>query len=324
MKEIRVMPASPSYFTGVPRYTDDVLALAALLRKHQLLPRVPPSEASKVAWKKLSEYRIELAEPVAVKGYGILLSLLKRLNCIHPSVIPDEVVQALNKYKRQVQPHENQAKPILIDSWGRAKAIGRRKSSSAMVYVVEGQGECFINGRTISDYFGRVHDRESAVWALKATQRLDKYNVWAKVEGGGTTGQAEAITLGVARALLAHEPALKPALRKGEICLSFRECIETNTNDSQLVVSRAIPEEWRERSPASSRQEKCLPGSSVSIFMLWSFFHCTATMYISDCATTFNVQASALSLPNLANSTYVCHQQCFIIMLSRACMLLVG
>ncbi|KAF1819920.1 uncharacterized protein K489DRAFT_344049 [Dissoconium aciculare CBS 342.82] len=217
MKEIRVVPASPSYFTGTPRYTDDVLSLAVLLRRYQLLPRVPMAEATRVAWKKLSEYRIELAEPVRVKGYGILLSLLKRMNCIHPSVMPEEVVTALNKYKRQVQPHDNPAKPIPIDSWGRAKGIGRRKSSSAMVYLVEGQGECFVNGRTIADYFSRIHDRESAVWALKATSRLDKYNVWAKVEGGGTTGQAEAITLGLAKALLAHEPALKPALRKAGV-----------------------------------------------------------------------------------------------------------
>ena len=51
----------------------------------------------------------------------------------------------------------------------------------------------------------------------KATQRLDKYNVWALTKGGGTTGQAEAITLAVAKALLAHEPALKPALRRAGV-----------------------------------------------------------------------------------------------------------
>ena len=73
-----------------------------------------------------------------------------------------------------------------------------------------------VNGKKLTEYFGRLHDRESAVWALKATQRLDKYNVWALATGGGTTGQAESITLGLARALLAHEPDLKPALRRGE------------------------------------------------------------------------------------------------------------
>ncbi|KAH9828232.1 37S ribosomal protein S9, mitochondrial, partial [Teratosphaeria destructans] len=97
------------------------------------------------------------------------------------------------------------------------RAVGRRKSSRAIVALVEGEGEALVNERSLSDYFGRVHDRESAVWALKATGRLDKYNVWALVKGGGTTGQAEAITLAVAKALLAHEPDLKPALRRAGV-----------------------------------------------------------------------------------------------------------
>ena len=45
---------------------------------------------------------------------------------------------------------------------------------------------------------------------------MDKYNVWALVKGGGTTGQAEAVTLGAAKALMVFEPALKPALRRGK------------------------------------------------------------------------------------------------------------
>ncbi|OAA71594.1 37S ribosomal protein S9 [Cordyceps fumosorosea ARSEF 2679] len=84
----------------------------------------------------------------------------------------------------------------------------------ARAFVVEGTGEVLVNGKTLGEAFGRVHDRESAIWALLATGRLDKYNVWALVEGGGTTGQAEAMTMAVAKGLLAHEPALKPALRK--------------------------------------------------------------------------------------------------------------
>ena len=82
---------------------------------------------------------------------------------------------------------------------------------------MEGTGEVLVNGKNIVQAFPRLHDRESALWALKVTQRLDKYNVWALVEGGGVTGQAESITLALARALLVHEPALKPALRRGEL-----------------------------------------------------------------------------------------------------------
>ncbi|KAF2726038.1 hypothetical protein K431DRAFT_280076 [Polychaeton citri CBS 116435] len=214
MKSIRVVPASPSYFTATPHYTDNLLELSALLRRYQILPKSAPGLAPRVAWKTFAQYKTEVGEPVKAARYTKILTLLKRLNYIHPSLMPKEVSRVLDRYKRLVQPHLNQPKPIVVDEHGKSRAVGKRKSSSAVVYVVEGEGECMINGRTIADYFSRLHDRESAVWALKATQRVDKYNVWAIVKGGGTTGQAEAITLGVAKALLAHEPDLKPALRR--------------------------------------------------------------------------------------------------------------
>lgn len=216
LRRVRIIPASPSYFTATPRFTDDILHVSSLLRKYELLPRVSPEEAPKVAWKRLQQYKTELGEPVREMRYDMLLKLLDRLNQIHPALLPVEVQRMLEGFKRSVQPSMLKAKPIPIDELGRARAVGRRKSSHAAVFLVEGEGECLINGRSLTEYFGRLHDRESALWALKATQRLDKYNVWAVVKGGGTTGQAEAITLGVAKALAAHEPGLEQLLRKGE------------------------------------------------------------------------------------------------------------
>jgi small subunit ribosomal protein S9 len=130
--------------------------------------------------------------------------------------MPSVVKLALHQYKRDIDPVLNKPKPILIDKFGRALAAGRRKSSVARAWVVEGTGEYLVNGKTLAETFSRIHDRETAIWALKATERVDKYNVWALVEGGGTTGQVEALTLAIAKALLAHEPALKPALRRGK------------------------------------------------------------------------------------------------------------
>lgn len=163
------------------------------------------------------EYRNAVAETVKSSKYHKILNALNQLNQIHPSVRPAEVVEVLNEFKKVINPFENSAKPIRIDSAGRALGIGKRKASSARAWVVEGTGEVLVNGKTLAEMFGRIHDRESAIWALKSTDRIDKYNVWALVSGGGTTGQAEALTLAVGRALLAHEPALKPALRRGEI-----------------------------------------------------------------------------------------------------------
>ncbi|TKA26667.1 hypothetical protein B0A50_04775 [Salinomyces thailandicus] len=214
LRRLRIAPASPSYFTATPKYTDDLLMLSALHRRHQLLPILPPGQAPRVAWKTIDQYKTELAEPVRAKMYGVLVQLLKRLNYIHPSLLPEEVATALQGFKREVQPHLNVPKPVPVSQYGVAVAVGRRKSASATVHLVEGTGEVVINGKSLSEYFGRLHDRESCVWALKATARLDKYNMWVVTDGGGTTGQAEAIMLGVGRALLALEPDLKMAVRR--------------------------------------------------------------------------------------------------------------
>ena len=212
----RVVPASPSYFTGRPRFSDNLLSLQNLLREYQTLPTVEPALAPRVAWKTVIQYRLVVGEPVRSAKYNLVLRILKRLNQIHPQLMPPELQDEMQIYKRDVDPYENVPKPGVIDEFGRSYGVGRRKSSSAKVYLVQGSGEVLINGKSINTVFGRIHDRESALWALKATGRMDKYNVWALVTGGGTTGQAEAMTLGAAKALMVHEPALKPALRRGE------------------------------------------------------------------------------------------------------------
>lgn len=263
LQRIRIVPASPSYFTATPRYTDDLLNLSGLLRKHQLLPQLPPGQAPRIAWKTYEQYKAEVDEPVQETRYNRLLEIIKRLNYIHPALVPEEVTAALDRFKRTLQPFLNKPKPILVDQYGRARASGRRKSSTASVYVVEGTGEAIVNGKSLTEYFGRLHDRESAVWALKATQRLDKYNVWAVASGGGTTGQAEAIMLAVSKALMAHEPDLKPALRLGKDMTFCFHRDSLLTRYSQLAPSHVTPSVSRGRSPVSSRLARCLPGSSV-------------------------------------------------------------
>lgn len=167
------------------------------------------------------EYRNMSGEQILATKWYKAVKILQRLNHIHPSLMPEEVTVALNKFKRNINPYQKIVKEPYVDSMGRTFGAGRRKTSTARAYLVEGSGEVLINGKTLVDAFGRIHDRESAIWPLKATDRIGKYNLWALVQGGGgTTGQAEALTLAVAKALLAHEPALKPALRRGK----FRLC----------------------------------------------------------------------------------------------------
>ncbi|MGL5233431.1 MAG: 30S ribosomal protein S9 [Empedobacter falsenii] len=79
--------------------------------------------------------------------------------------------------------------------------IGRRKTSVARVYLQEGNGEIFINGRELANYFPTAVLQYKVVQPFLITGTTEKYNVDIKVFGGGITGQAEAIRLAISRAL---------------------------------------------------------------------------------------------------------------------------
>jgi small subunit ribosomal protein S9 len=92
-------------------------------------------------------------------------------------------------------------------------AVGRRKTSVARVSVAPGAGKITINRRSFEQYFPLATLREDVVKPLAATQTMGKYDVRVNVEGGGTTGQAGAIRLGIARALVALSEENKALLR---------------------------------------------------------------------------------------------------------------
>ncbi len=90
---------------------------------------------------------------------------------------------------------------------------GRRKSSIARVRLVEGKGTITINGKDIDEYLGTETLKVIVRQPLTATNTLDKYDVICKVQGGGFTGQAGAIRLGIARALLEANNEYRPVLK---------------------------------------------------------------------------------------------------------------
>ena len=91
---------------------------------------------------------------------------------------------------------------------------GRRKSSVARVRLKPGTGKFIVNERTLEDYIGVQNLRTLALLPLTLTENTKKYDSVVSVEGGGISGQAGAISLGIARALLEASAELKPALRK--------------------------------------------------------------------------------------------------------------
>ena len=91
---------------------------------------------------------------------------------------------------------------------------GRRKSSIARVWLVPGKGSIKINKRTLDNYFGRESLSTVVEKPLELVNKKNELDVFAKVEGGGITGQAGAIQHGIARALLQYDPTLRSILKK--------------------------------------------------------------------------------------------------------------
>ncbi|QSQ09003.1 30S ribosomal protein S9 [Koleobacter methoxysyntrophicus] len=91
---------------------------------------------------------------------------------------------------------------------------GRRKEAVARVRLIPGQGNITINDRSLDDYFGYDTLKVIVKQPLVLTETIDKFDVIAKVEGGGFTGQAGAIRHGIARALLKADGELRPVLKK--------------------------------------------------------------------------------------------------------------
>jgi len=94
------------------------------------------------------------------------------------------------------------------------RGIGRRKCAIAQVKLLPGSGEIIINGKPYQQVFTRVEHRHAVEIPFKATDTMGRYNAEIKVVGGGMTGWAGAIRLGIARALVAVNEHFKPLLRK--------------------------------------------------------------------------------------------------------------
>ena len=91
---------------------------------------------------------------------------------------------------------------------------GRRKTSAARVFLRKGNGAIEVNGKPLDQFFGRETSRMIVRQPLELTQMSDKFDVKVNVAGGGITGQAGAIRLGIARALVEYDETLKAPLRR--------------------------------------------------------------------------------------------------------------
>ena len=91
---------------------------------------------------------------------------------------------------------------------------GRRKTSTARVFIKPGSGNIVINGRGLDQYFGRETSRMVVRQPLELVEAIDKFDVNVTVKGGGASGQAGAIRHGITRALIDYDEELRSSLRK--------------------------------------------------------------------------------------------------------------
>jgi small subunit ribosomal protein S9 len=121
---------------------------------------------------------------------------------------------------------------------------GRRKRSTARVFMRPGSGRVEVNGKSLEDYLPRETARMIVRQPLELTETTDQFDLKINVDGGGASGQAGAIRHGLARALVAYNPQLRPTLKRAGLL----------TRDARQVERKKIGKRKARRSPQFSKR----------------------------------------------------------------------
>ena len=125
----------------------------------------------------------------------------------------------------QTTVNKDKVKKIKLNFKDSKYSTGRRKKSIAKVWVKKGSGKIFVNGKIMGDYFKRPVHQLIVTRPLEITNVINNYDVKCSVKGGGLSGQAGAIILGISKALISHDENFKKNLKKDKL----------TTRDSRIV-----------------------------------------------------------------------------------------
>ena len=127
---------------------------------------------------------------------------------------PDADDKAGRRQREEALQEETaKARVRIVDDQGRAHGVGKRKTSVARVWLREGPGHFMVNRRPYDDYFPSLPRRNDLLAPFFVTETLGKFDVMAAVQGGGPTGQAQALRHGIARALQHWDPEMRASLK---------------------------------------------------------------------------------------------------------------
>ena len=136
-------------------------------------------------------------------------------------------------------------------------ATGRRKSSTARVFLRPGKGEIVVNKRTLESYFGRATARNLVRQPLEVVDRLENFDLYITVKGGGASGQAGAIRHGIARALVAFDEQHGEAGGAGGAAETFRRLLRAKglmTRDARETERKKMGHHKARKSPQYSKR----------------------------------------------------------------------
>ena len=120
----------------------------------------------------------------------------------------------------------NNPKKVKLDFKESRYATGRRKKSIAKIWIKKGTGKFYVNNINMANYFIRSNHQTMVLKPLEIVKRSNEFDIKCKVKGGGLSGQAGAIILGISRALLKYEPELKPILKKEKLTTRDSRSVE--------------------------------------------------------------------------------------------------
>lgn len=222
-----------SAFTGKPDFYEAFFLLDDILLQLQPLERsLSITAGQSIQWHEREEMSGSLGFSLSTLQYRKIKDKLALLAChsnlpeirqfllnftqdptIRVSATENDVVEKKATERKNVYGH--------IDELGRAVAKGKRKSSTARVLLVDGEGLMYVNGKPVAEYFHRMNDMFKVAEPLRATSAFGKYNIWALVRGGGQTGtikhmsysqtllgQSGAVALATAKAMAAKDDRL--------------------------------------------------------------------------------------------------------------------
>jgi small subunit ribosomal protein S9 len=289
------IPSTPTFFSGRSPLLDTVYTLerihnAAVRRLHELHVTPLPKAAkhaipsTPVYWASAQDMSQSIGSIVKTGQYRRIVKILAdihKLRSIAAASGCKDIWEKLNaacmqfeKPRLNSQAGSAERKAKAVDGYGRCYALGRRKTSSARVWAIriqpeaqaeaEAKGEhlysqIMVNGLPAATYFQNTADRERVFRPLQLTGLLTAYNVFALARGGGSTGQSEAIAMGLARCLKILERSVKSIIGRCESCHVLLRSLALTSYFSKAC--RARPENGRteEDQPSQSKEKGVCP-----------------------------------------------------------------